>query len=82
MITDAALAPVLLTAGEGEMIMRGTILKGLSDELIAWVVIESVTSDDSTRITLHAYWHDIFIVSKVVTVIHKGNILKWGVTKS
>jgi len=80
MIEDKALAEVLQTVGEGEMLPVGTLLKGLSDEKIVWVIIESVTVEDTLRVTLHAYWHDIFIVSKVVTIT--DGKLKWGVTKA
>ena len=82
MILDNDLVPVLLSSAEGEMIMTGQILKGLSTEDIAWVVIESVEQEiDCYRITLHAYWHNIFIVSKVVYVDPEGQ-LTWGATKA
>ena len=82
MITDSALAAVFSTLEEGEMIMAGTLLKGLSTEEIAWVVIETVDTDEGARITLHAYWHDIFVVSKVVTINPDDAKLTWGVTKT
>lgn len=78
MIRDAELIDALLEAGEGEMIMAGKLLRGLSDEDIAWVVIESVATPEGVRVTLHAYWHDIFVVSKVVTI--KNSKLVWGAT--
>lgn len=80
MISDSALAPILQAAGEGEMVMAGKLLKGISAEDIAWVVIESVPMHSVTRVTLHAYWHDIFVVSKVVTI--QDNTLIWGATKT
>lgn len=80
MISDTELFDALLKVGEGEMIMAGKLLKGLSDEEIAWVVQESVAGPDGLRLTLHAYWHDIFVVSKVVTL--KDNQIIWGVTKA
>ncbi len=82
MIADNQLAPILREAAEGEMIMAGTLLKGLSDEEIAWVVIENVIEGKWHRVTLHAYWHDIFVVSKVVRVgTSVGGGIEWGVTK-
>jgi hypothetical protein len=60
--------------------MAGTLLKGLSDEKIAWVVIENVPDGACNRITLHAYWHNIFVVSKVVRVM-AGTEIFWGVTE-
>jgi hypothetical protein len=80
MISDDALIPILASAEEGDMFMAGTLLKGLSDEKIAWQVIESVHMHNKTRITLHAYWHDIFVISKVVSIIN-GTQLHWGATK-
>lgn len=80
MIRDAALAPILRITEEGEMILKGKLLKGVSDEQIAWQIIEKVNVNSDLRITLHAYWHDIFIVSKVVT-IHQDDTITWGVTK-
>jgi len=77
MISDAELAKVLRDTGQGEMIMAGTILKGLSKEQIAWVVLEVVEIRDIARYTLHAYWHDIFVVSKVVSLTKEGNLI-WG----
>lgn len=81
MISNDALIPLLRDAGEGEIVLAGTLLKGLSAEQIAWVVMENYKDDQGTRITLHAYWHDIFIVSKIVW-IHTGpsgnETLSWG----
>jgi hypothetical protein len=79
MIRDEELLPLLATAKEGDMITAGKLLKGVSPENIAWVVIEVVHMHNKTRITLHAYWHDIFIISKVVNVIDGTKII-WGVT--
>jgi hypothetical protein len=82
MIPNNELIPVLREAAEGEMIMAGTLLKGVSDEEIAWVVIETVPEGSWHRVTLHAYWHDIFVVSKVVQVSAiVGGGIKWGTTK-
>ncbi len=84
MITDKAAATLLLDSGEGDILLVGQLLKGISDENIAWQIIEKLTittKREGVRITLHAYWHDIFIVSKVVTV-NPDNTLKWGVTKA
>jgi len=81
MIRDEELLPLLVDAKEGDMITAGKLLSGLSDENIAWVVIESVHLHNKTRVTLHAYWHDIFVVSKVVSVID-GTKLHWGATKT
>jgi hypothetical protein len=81
MITDKALLPLLISAKEGDIILAGTLLRGISDEQIAWRVIEVAQLHNRTRVTLHAYWHDIFIVSKVVSVTD-GNNLQWGVTKT
>ncbi len=81
MITsDLELAHVLRNTGKGEMFMVGNILKGLNKEQIAWVVLEAVEVDKDTRFTLHAYWHDIFVVSKVVTLT-PSNRLIWGRTR-
>ena len=82
MILDNDLVPVLQSSAEGEMIMAGQILKGLSDEEIAWVVVESVESEGKDRITLHAYWHNVFMVSKIVQVDIETGALTWGVTKA
>ena len=81
MIKDEELIPLLVDAKEGDMITAGKILRGVSDENIAWLVIEVVHMHHQTRVTLHAYWHDIFVVSKVVNVI-KGRHLHWGATKT
>ena len=81
MISDTALIPILSDAQEGDMFTTGKLLGGLSDEKIAWVVIESVHLHNKTRITLHAYWHDIFVISKVVSIID-GTKLHWGATKT
>jgi hypothetical protein len=81
MIRDEELIPLLVDAEEGYMITAGKILKGLSDENIAWLVIEAVHLHNKTRVTLHAYWHDIFVVSKVVNVIN-GTHIHWGATKT
>lgn len=80
MITDDALIPILADTKEGDMFMAGTLLRGLSSEKIAWQVIESVHMHNKTRITLHAYWHDIFVISKVVSIID-GTQLHWGTTR-
>jgi hypothetical protein len=79
-ISNDALAPLLRDAGEGEIIVAGTLLPGLGNEQIHWVVIENVSAADERRITLHAYLHDIFIVSKVVFVHKRNNGINWGVT--
>ncbi len=81
MILDKDLAPVLRASAEGEMIMAGQILKGLSTEEIAWVVVENVYDHGAQRITMHAYWHNIFMVSKVVKV-NADDTLTWGATKA
>ena len=80
MISDSELFDALLDANEGEMIMAGTLLKGLSTEEIAWVVMETIVGvpGGGVRVTLHAYWHSVFVVSKVVTL--RGSTLIWGVT--
>jgi len=80
MITNAELAPALRLADEGSILLAGKLLQGISQEEIAWQVIEKVGSEGGMRITLHAYWHDVFIVSKVVTV-YPDDTLVWGVTK-
>ncbi len=76
-VSDKELVKYLKISGEGEMIIAGTILKGLSDEEIAWVVLEIAEVKAGKRFTLHAYWHDIFVVSKVVTLTPDDQ-LKWG----
>ena len=81
MISDEALIPILADAQEGDMFTAGGLLEGLSNEKIAWVVIESVHLHNKTRVTLHAYWHDIFVISKVVSVIN-GTELHWGATST
>jgi len=81
MISDRALAVLLRDSEEGEMILAGKLLKGIADEDIAWLIIEKAERDDMIRITMHAYWHDVFIVSKVVTLM-PDNVLRWGVTKT
>ena len=81
MIKDDVLLKHLSAAKEGDIITAGKLLKGVSDERIAWKVIESVKMYNKTRITLHAYWHDIFVVSKVVS-INDGIQLYWGATKT
>lgn len=78
MIADAALAPLLNEAAEGEVIVAGGLLKGLSDDEIAWVVIENVPMGNYRRVTLHAYWRDVFVVSKVAKV--NGDKIAWGAT--
>lgn len=77
MISDKELAQVLNDTGQGEMIMTGTILKGISNEEIAWVVLEAADVPAGKRFTLHAYWHDIFVVSKVVTLTPEDTLV-WG----
>ena len=81
MIRDEELIPLLVDAQEGDMLTAGKLLGGLSDENIAWVVIETVPQHNAVRVTLHAYWHDIFVISKVVKVIN-GTELFWGATKT
>lgn len=81
MISDDALIPILTDAQEGDMFTAGKLLGGLSNENIAWVVIETVHQHNAVRVTLHAYWHDIFVISKVVKVIN-GTELFWGATKT
>lgn len=81
MIKDKELAKVLRNIGQGEMIMAGTILKGLSKEEIAWVVLEAAEVSEGIRFTLHGYWHDIFVVSKVV-VLCLDDTLIWGKTRA
>jgi len=80
MITNKKLALVLRDTKEGDVILVGKLLRGVSEEEIAWKIIEKVNSEGGMRITLHAYWHDVFIVSKVVTV-YADDTLVWGVTK-
>ena len=82
MISDIALAPTLAAMGEGEVLMHGKLLEGLSDEEIAWVCIENKAMHNCRRITLHAYWHNVFIVSKVVRVNGNETQLTWGATKA
>lgn len=77
MIKDKELAKVLRNIGQGEMIMAGTILKGLSKEEIAWVVLEVAEVPTGIRFTLHGYWHDIFVVSKVMTLTPEDTLI-WG----
>lgn len=82
MIKDSTLAPLLRAAGEGEIILAGDFLPGLAKEQIAWVVIENVKDKRGRhRITLHAYFKDVFIVSKVVTVAREADKLTWGASK-
>ena len=81
MIRDQDLHPVLQESAEGEMIMAGTLLQGVSGEEVAWVVVENHRREDGNRVTLHAYWHNIFMVSKIVCANDDGT-LTWGVTKS
>lgn len=77
MISDAKLADVLRGVGQGEVIMTGTILRGISDQEMAWVVLEAVEVGAVTRYTLHAYWHDIFVVSKIVSLTNDNKLI-WG----
>jgi len=81
MITDRATAVLLRDSDEGDMILVGKLLKGISNQDIAWMIIEKVQRADMIRVTMHAYWYDVFIISKVVTVM-PDNTLKWGVTKA
>ena len=82
MISDAQLAPILRGAGEGEIILAGRLLPGLTPEEIAWVVMENVKDKRGRhRVTLHAYFKDVFVVSKVVTVAPQADKLTWGATK-
>ena len=82
MITDTALAPILRDAAEGEIVVTGTLLPGLSGEQLHWVVMENVTTDEGEqRVTLHGYFYDIFVVSKVVFVHPERNQLQWGRTE-
>ena len=81
MIKDESLLKHLSAAKEGDIITAGKLLKGVSDESIAWKVIESVHMHNKTRITMHAYWHDIFVVSKVVNIAN-GTQIHWGATKT
>jgi len=81
MISDTALIPILADISEGDMFTAGTLLGGLSNEKIAWQVIEVVHQHNKSRFTLHAYWHDIFVISKVVNLID-GTQLHWGATKT
>lgn len=81
MINDDDFAKVLRKSDEGEMILVGQILKGISDQEIAWMIIEKVQQADQIRVTLHAYWHDVFIVSKVLR-INTDNTIEWGATKT
>lgn len=80
MIFTEALAPLLRDAVEGEILVCGQVLKGLSAQAISWVVIEAVEESVFKRITLHAYWHDVFLVSKVVRVHNTEPKLVWSVT--
>ena len=73
-------AKTLRDTVEGEMILAGTLLKGLSKHDVAWVVIEKIQQADQLRVTLHAYWHDVFIVSKVLK-INPDNTIEWKETK-
>jgi len=79
-ITNEELAPILRDINEGEVILAGKLLRGISQEEIAWQVIEKVNSEGGMRVTLHAYWHDVFIVSKVVTV-YPDDTLVWKVAR-
>ena len=81
MISDKNTATLLLGSEVGELILTGKLLKGISNEDIAWMVIEKVQTIEGVRVTLHAYWFDVFIVSKVVTV-SPDNTVTWGVTKA
>lgn len=77
-VASSDFADMLTNCQKGDVFLLGTLLKGLSDEKIAWLVLERVATDASIRVTLHAYWHDVFLVSKVVTLI--GSTLYWGDT--
>lgn len=83
MIPNNELIPILREAGEGEIILAGELLSGLSDEKIAWVVQENHKRvDKAHRITLHGYWHDVFIVSKVCVIgAATGSGIEWGKTE-
>lgn len=78
MISNKDLAPILRQAVEGEILMAGTLLKGISNEEVAWMVIETVHSGEWLRVTLHAYWHNIFMVSKVVRINTITDDIEWG----
>lgn len=80
MIKDAEFAKVLRKSEEGEMLIVGQLLKGISEEEIVWMLIEKVQQADQIRVTLHAYWHDVFIVSKVLRV-NTDDTIEWGATK-
>ena len=83
MIKDKELIPILTAAEEGNMFMAGQLMKGLSDQDIAWLVIENHRGPNGQRrITLHGYWHDIFVVSKVVKLNTNTGKLTWGATKT
>ena len=82
MIKDKAMATLLSECAVDDMFLVGKLLTGISNEDIAWRVIEKVECIDGLRITLHAYWFDVFIISKVVTVAPGTNELIWGVTKT
>lgn len=81
MIKDKAMSTLLLSCEVDDMFLVGKLLTGISTEDIAWRVIEKIQGADGMRVTLHAYWFDVFIISKVVTV-NPDNTLTWGVTKA
>lgn len=79
MITDKEFAQALRDMGQGELVCVGEILSGLSNEQIAWMILEAVDCPVGIRYTLHAYWHDIFVLSKVVVLTPDDKLL-WGNT--
>lgn len=81
MIKDKELAKALRGMDEGEMILAGQLLKGISEEEIAWIIIEKVQQADQVRVTLHAYWNNVFVVSKVLR-INPDNSIQWGGNQS
>ena len=67
-------AETLLGLHEGDVIESPSLMPGLdSGETIVWQVLESVWVPDkreskANRITLHAYWHDVFLFPAVVMI--------------
>ena len=79
MIKNKELLPILVASDEGDIFLAGPLLKGLSEELMAWKVIENYAGPNGQRrITLHGYWHDIFVVSKVVQINTNTGSMTWG----
>lgn len=65
---------------EGDLFELGDLMPGLnSGQKVVWACLENVAHNEvgTRRVTLHAYWHDVFLMAATVIVGIGGSFQQW-----